>query len=104
MQIPEVILLAAMIILAALTVAVIVWFLVQRQNQRVLADGADESLQAMLHAGNFLSALAKDASVPEAQRRRAESLARDYPSGDPLRVIAERLLSELRRSTQQRSR
>ena len=104
MQIPEVFLLAAMIALAPLTLAVIVWCLVQLQNQRVLADRADRSLQALLHAGNFLSALAQDASVPEEQRRRAQDLARDYPSGDQLRVFAERLLDDLRRATRRPSR
>lgn len=99
MQIAEIVLFAAMIVLAPLTLAVIVWLLVQRQNQRVLADRADRSLQAMLHAGDFLRALAQDASVPEEQRRRAQDLARDHPSGDQLRVFAERLLDDLRRAT-----
>ncbi|MGY0635132.1 BPSL0761 family protein [Luteimonas sp. A478] len=103
MQMTELALLAAMIIFAPLTLTVIVWFLVHRQNQRVLADRADRSLQAMLHAGSFLSALAEDASVPEVQRRRAQNLARDYPSGDQLRVFAESLLDDLRRGTRQPS-
>lgn len=104
MQMTELASLAAMIVLAPLTLTVTVWFLVQRQNQRVLADRADRSLQAMLHAGDFLSALAQDVSVPEKQRRRAQDLARDYPSGDQLRVFAERLLDDLRRATRKPSR
>lgn len=101
MQMMELAFLAAMIVLAPLTLTVIVWFLVQRQNQRVLARRADRSLQAMLRAGGFLSALAQDVSVPEEQRRLAQDLARDYPSGDQLRVFAERLLDDLRRAPRQ---
>lgn len=104
MHIADVMFFAAMVILAPLTLSVFVWLLVQRQNRRVLADRADRGLQAMLDAGSFLSALAKDASVPEAQRRRAESLARDYPSGDQLRVFAERLMDEFRHSNRQQAR
>lgn len=101
MQTTEVLLFASMCVLAPLTLSAIVWILVWRQNQRVLADRADRRLQAMLHTSGFLSDLARDDSVPEAHRSRAASLARNYPSGDQLRVFAERLLDDLRRSTKQ---
>lgn len=97
----QVLLFAAMCVLAPVTILVIVRMLVDRQNQRVLASRADRSLQAMLHAGDFLGELARDASVSEDLRRRAESLARDYPNGDQLRIFAERLLGDLRRSAPQ---
>lgn len=103
MQTTNVLLFTVLCVLAPLTLLLIVWILVQQQNQRVLADRADRSLQAMLHAGGFLTELARDAAVPEEHRKRAANLARDYPSGDQLTVFAERLLDDLRQSTRQLS-
>lgn len=102
MQLGELALVAATLVMAPLLLAAVVAFLVHRQNQRVLADQADTALQAILQAGDFLDMLARDPSLPEAQRRRAQDLARDYPSGPQLKVFADGLLTDLRRTSSQR--
>lgn len=94
---------AAMMVAAPAVLTLIVVLLVYRQNGRVLANQADQRLQAMLRTRDFLDALAQDASMPEGQRRRAQALARDYPSGDQLRVFAEHLADNLRRVTREPS-
>lgn len=94
----EVVLFAAMVVVAPLILFVIVAFLAHRQNQRVLAAQADRALQAMLQAGDFLEGLGQQASLPEEVRGRAEDLARDYPKGDQLRIFAKSLLAGLRRA------
>ncbi|MGY0635136.1 BPSL0761 family protein [Luteimonas sp. A478] len=81
---------------ALLAVIVAAWAF--RQNRRVLADQADERVQSMLEAGEFLGELVKDDSVPESWRSRAEQLAKSYPQGDQLAVFAETLARDLRRS------
>lgn len=94
---------AAMMVAAPAVLTLIVVLLVYRQNGRVLANQADQRLQAMLRTRDFLDALAQDASMPEAQRRRAQVLAHDYPRGDQLRVFAEHLADNLRRVTREPS-
>lgn len=103
MQLAELALVAATMVLAPLALAAALAFLVHRQNQRVLADQADAALQAMLQTGGFLDMLARDPALPEDQRRRAQDLARDYPSGPQLQVFAEALLTDLRRASSQPS-
>lgn len=93
----EVMLLAITMVLAPLLLLLVVALFAHRQNQRVVAMRSDRALQAMLDASSFLEGLAQDASVPEALRRRAETLAQDYPRGDQLRVFANRFLGDLRR-------
>lgn len=99
MEIAELALFTAAMVLAPLALAAVVAFLVRRQNQRVLAQHADKGLQAMLHAGAFLESLARDPTLPADKRSRAQQLARDYPSGVQLQVFAESLLSDLRRAS-----
>lgn len=94
----DIVIVATAAVAAPSLLTVIVMMLVHRQNRRVLAQHADRRLQAMLRAGDFLDELAKDQSVPLAQRSRAKELGRHYPEGDQLRVFARALLRDLRSS------
>lgn len=89
---------AGVIVTGPLILTIAVAALVRRQNARVLANDADEQLQAMLQAGKLLNELAKDESVPAPERARAEQLARIYPRADQLAVFAEALANDLRRN------
>lgn len=95
----NVVLVAVVLVNTEALLALFVAFWVHRQNQRVLANRADEKLQARLQGRGFLRVLAQDVTVPEIHRRRAQALARDYPSGDQLHVFVERLADDLRGAT-----
>lgn len=102
MTLPDLVLLALVMASAPMLLAVIVYVWAQRQNRRVLAERADERLQAMLQVGKFLGALAQDESVPQGVRKGAARLARQYPAGDQLEVFARWLLADLDRTAGRR--
>ncbi len=94
---PDVVLLAALIIGGTVFLWLMLKILVDRQNRQTLSDRADARLQAMLLAGELLQELAEDPSVPEPQRRRAARVAQDYPESDQLRGFADYLAAQLNR-------
>lgn len=96
-NVPEVVLLAATIIISVALTGLVLKALVERQNRRTVSDRADARLQAMLLAGDLLQELANDPSVPAPQRQKAARLADDYPQSDQLRVFANHLAAELNR-------
>lgn len=101
-SIPQVLLLALVIVVGTGLLAGTVMYLVHRQNQHFLARQADRRLQSMLQAGDFLRKLSKDHAVPQELRAQAGTMVEHYPTGDQLRMFAERLLDDLDHTTRRR--